>query len=1135
MNRRGNHGWLLGTISYPGALAIILLLALNPTKGRGEIWSEMSLLPAGEEKENREQDVRVLEPGKSIERELTGDQAQSYTIVLTAEQYLHVVVDQRGIDVVVALFGPDGRKLMEVDSPNGDYGTELVSLLAKVPGNYRLEVRSPDKSAAAGHYVLKIDEFRKGKPSDLKRISADKMYVEGTQFYAQSTPEANLKALRKYEEALSLYTEGEDSSGQAKSLVTIGSVYGLLGNSAKGIEYYEKAIPLLHSVGDLREEAKVLNLIGVYAGALGERQRALKSLNKALPLWQASGDHLGEVKTLLSLGFIYSSLGDKQHALACYHSARSLLQKVPDQMLEANLFNSMGEIYGTTGESQKALDYFHQALPLMRTANDKEGEGNTLNNIGKVYDDLGENKKAIDYYTRALALLREAGEPYEVGGVLENIGTSYKFLGNQLKALEYYNEALSVFVQSGNVNAQANLLQNIGATYDSADEAGRVKALEYYNKALNLLRDDENRVGMAALLHNIAVIYHDSGTFDKAWDYSNQSLQMMKAIGDRPGEASTLLNLADTERSLNRLSSARSRVEEAIKIVESLRSGLISQNLRTTYFSSTQVFYEFYIDVLMRLHKQQPLQGFDALALEASELARARTLLELLTEAQADIRQGVDSKLLERERFLQHQLNDKALQRRELLNGTDAAAQAAVAREIEDLKSQYEAAEVDIRKGSPRYAALTQPQPLSHQAIQQQLAPDTLLLEYSLGAKVSYLWLVSSSEIKSFELPPRKEIETAARSFYEFLSTPDRLYIGGDQSQTSVGGSTDEQRREMLERTSRLSQMLLGPIASQLAQKRLVIVADGALQYLPFAALPDPSAVKQKNGNLQPLVVQHEIVNLPSVSSLATLRSDLAGRKPAPKDIVVLADPVFYPDDVRVKKKSTQEKVGQQTNGSSEPSFKGLVERVEKIARATGARREGTTLLRLPGTRREGEAILTLAAVQRTRRAFDFDASRALTRSGELSQYRYVHFATHGLLDSLHPELTAIVLSLVDEQGNPQDGFLRAHEVYNLNLPAEVVVLSGCQTGLGKEVKGEGLIGLTRGFMYAGAARVVVSLWSVDDEATAKLMIGFYGGMIKDGKRPAEALRAAQIEMLKSPTWQSAHYWAAFVLQGEWK
>ena len=168
-------------------------------------------------------------------------------------------------------------------------------------------------------------------------------------------------------------------------------------------------------------------------------------------------------------------------------------------------------------------------------------------------------------------------------------------------------------------------------------------------------------------------------------------------------------------------------------------------------------------------------------------------------------------------------------------------------------------------------------------------------------------------------------------------------------------------------------------------------------------------------------------------------------------------------------------------------------------------------------------------------KALDFEANRATAMSDQLSQYRYVHFATHGLADSERPELSTIVLSLYDEQGRPQDGFLRAHEVYNLNLPAEMVTLSACETGLGKLTKGEGLVSLTRGFMYAGAARVVVSLWSVNDRATAELMTKFYRRVLIEGERPASALRSAQVEMWRDKRWGAPYYWAAFTLQGEWR
>jgi len=312
---------------------------------------------------------------------------------------------------------------------------------------------------------------------------------------------------------------------------------------------------------------------------------------------------------------------------------------------------------------------------------------------------------------------------------------------------------------------------------------------------------------------------------------------------------------------------------------------------------------------------------------------------------------------------------------------------------------------------------------------------------------------------------------------------------------------------------SELSRLILAPAAGELGNKRLVIVADGALQYVPFAALSGSGA------GYQPLIVRHEIVSLPSASSFAVQRDNLANRPIAPKTLAVIADPVFSMGDPRLK-------------GGGEPIAPAPTRIIEHLS---GSASGQLSIPRLPFTRREADQILAVARTGANLKALDFRANRDMATSGELSKYRYVHFATHGYLDTSRAGLSAIVLSLYDENGKPQDGFLRTHDVYNLKLPAELVVLSACETGLGKDVRGEGLEGLTRGFMYAGARRVVVSLWSVNDKATAALMQRLYTGMLRTNKTPAAALRAAQIEMLRTGPWQSPYYWAPFVMQGEWR
>jgi hypothetical protein len=358
--------------------------------------------------------------------------------------------------------------------------------------------------------------------------------------------------------------------------------------------------------------------------------------------------------------------------------------------------------------------------------------------------------------------------------------------------------------------------------------------------------------------------------------------------------------------------------------------------------------------------------------------------------------------------------------------------------------------------------------------------------------------------------------------------------------------------------------MVLGPVAAELQQKRLVIVSDGALEYISFAELPAPvpisppaatsgvvasGATSSGHSRTLPLVVEHEIVNLPSASVLAVLREETTGRKPAPKAVVVLADPVFASDDIRVRSGSRATKpnrtIGSGVQGhagddkDSEREFsasaaKPLTRSANDLALGT-QRASGPYLPRLLFSRREARAILSVTPVGQGMEALDFQASRATATDPSLGQYRIVHFATHGVLDNQHPELSGLVFSLFDEQGRPQDGFLDLEDVYNLNLSADLVVLSACETGLGKQVRGEGLVGLTRGFMYAGAPRVVASLWSVDDVATEELMVRFYRAMEQQGMRPAAALRQAQVAMWKEKRWSDPYYWAGFVLEGEWK
>ena len=934
----------------------------------------------------------------------------------------------------------------------------------------------------------------------------------------------NQKALDYFNQALVVMREAGNRQYEETILNNIAGVYQDLGEIQKSLDHYDQALQIGRALGDRSGESSVLNGIGNLYFGQGDNLKALDYYNKSLALSREVGDRSKEAAALGNIALAYDTAGEKQKALDYYSRSLDLTRSVGDPRKEAELLSNIGVLYNSIDDNEKALDYFDRALPLLRSVGDRSGEATTLNNIGAVYDRIGEGQKALEYYDQSLTLIRALGERRTEAVLLDNIGAVYESLDDHRQALRYHNQSVTIAREVGDKATLATALRNVGLAWRSLGDYAQATA--QLDAALENAKAVGNPRLVGSALNNIGETCLLSGDTRKALDYYTQSLPLWRSAGDATGEAGTLYGLARASRDLGNLSQARVNIEAALAIVESLRVRYKRQELRASYFASVQKYYDFFIDLLMRLNREQKSNGTESLALQVSERARARGLLDMLTEARADIRQGVDTRLLEQERRLQQQISARAAWQMQLLAGKHTEKQvAAAATEINALTTQLQEVEGLIRATSPHYAALTQPQPLNLKDIQQKLLDeDTLLLEYSLGEEHSYLWVASHSSLKTFELPKRADIEKVARHLYSLLIAPGPQARSADQNRglRVAGAAANSQLQNAI---NNLSQIVVFPAAALLGTKRLLVVADGALQYVPFAALN----ARSNPGGDKPLIVDHEVISLPSASALAVLRQELNGRKSASSTLAVIADPVFDATDERVKKSKAQ------AGTAAAAAQRGLSIKVQKAAAESGMMRTGLIIPRLPGTRQEAEKILALANTTQRKQAMDFAANKETATSEELGQYRFIHFATHGFLDSTNPELSGIVLSLVDEKGSPQNGFLRANEIYNLKLPADLVVLSACQTGLGKEIRGEGLVGLTRGFMYAGAARVVVSLWSVDDEATSELMARFYSRMMKDRVAAAPALRAAQIEMLMQPRWREPYFWAAFVLQGEWK
>ncbi len=900
-------------------------------------------------------------------------------------------------------------------------------------------------------------------------LEADTLVMEAGRLLMQTGQRADRQpqALDKLEKALKLYQAVKNKEKEKSLLAYIAEIYRSSGDTKKAEEYKNRSnsITIKYVRDTSGDKMKVISPILLNARTsiqIGEYERALDYINRIDSI--SNGDKKIDNITFSHKSLIYYNLGAYQEALT---SANKLTSIDED---EENLF-LIGKIHYELGAYEKALNYYDRFRAVKERKNKAQGivPCSMLDRV-QSGSQTGTSETLREYYQNECDKVTKS-EDFS----LIPLGDVYRKLGNNQQALIYYKQALVLS------ESQKQITEN-NSTLDGA----RLVQLFIDNKSSTIKK--------AEGLNGIGKIYKELGDNKQSFNNLSQALAIYRSANNKIAQPDILFDLAFIYRSESKLDKALTEIDSAIKIIEGLRTKIISPDLRISYFASVQKYYRLKIDLLMQLHQQKPNTGYDTRAIEASESARARGLLDLLIEAKADIKQGVDPQLLAQERAIQSKL-DAAEKRRISILNKQGTLPPEFEQEYNRLNQQYEQNKDQIRLKSPRYAAITQPKPLKFAQIQQLLDDKTILLEYSLGENQSYLWLVTKNRIDSYQLPKSAEIKNIVDKYLPIL--------------TSKSGYTTA-KIQIEKIAPQLKAILPDAVANKLTNKRLVIVADGALQYLPFGSLPT-------GADNQPLLLTNEVINLPSASTLGILREQNL-RSQAAKTVAVFADPVFASDDARLTNKPAK---------TTELS-------TETRSLQSAARENGIKFSRLTNTKKEAETILQLSG-DRGKLNLDFDANLVNATNSDLVNYRIVHFATHGIMDGIDPKRSGVVLSLFNKQGRADNGYLRLPNIFNLKLDADLVVLSACQTGIGKEIQGEGLVGLTRGFMYAGTPRVVVSLWNVDDEATSILMGNFYTGILKQGLTPAAALRQAQQTMMRDPKYQSPYYWAAFTLQGEWQ
>ncbi|HYL75670.1 MAG TPA: CHAT domain-containing protein [Bryobacteraceae bacterium] len=1101
----------------------------------------------------------LKDSGQALSRELSGGSADAVEIASQPGDYVEILIDPRGTLLSLRV---DGKVAGTRSGARVYMPMRWCSIVTTAP--VRIQVDSQEAPGINRRYGIALVARRSPIATDRERVAACREFHAAEQSLEAGSA-GLIPALGHFRSALTHWEAAGDLRPQAEALFQIALASEKLGQAQESLVSYKRSAELYRRLGELSSLAFTLQYLGAHYEVVGDLNHANANYDEALKVSREDHDRIGEANALLNPAFRKAQAKDS----APLDQVLAIYRDEDDRLGRAIVLNLFGVLHFNWGEPETALANLDQALELHRALRNREGEGQVLNNKAAILAQLGEISASRELKQEVLRIREHWGSAADILNTRYNIAVDDLGLGEYDQALDLFEQVRTGSHANANNRAEAFALQGLGNVYralgapdqaaprfeeavalfrrskdargetisetslggvqqmqgDSnkaratlsaalqlaksanlrpeesaaASALGRLHALagDYvhartlFEDALTAARASENRRGIVVALEGLGDISRRSDRLDNARHFFSEALTEATAIQSPREQAISGMGLARSEMAAGEIERAGVHARAALRALESERSGLSSPELRASYLSTSGDDYRTTVEILIALDRRKPQAGLAQEAFMISERGRARSLLDMLSAARVQVAPDASENIRREELTTRRRLNDKADRLIRLLAGkhTNAQAQAAE-QEVRRAEALYQEAQQRLWRENPRYAELMRGSPATLADVQKALPQGTALIEYSLGEAASVVWTITKSNVQVEHLAPRKRIEQLALAARNALVEPGR----------SVTGETIAERRGRLQRagaeferlSGELSRRILPASLSRLKAKRIWVVSDGALQYLPFAALPLGGT---------PLVERLEVTYLPSASALQYLGS----RVPTPiEKVTVFADPVFSAGDPRVERSTPQR---------TEPS-------------------DLLTLPRLRFSRQEAEEIEAVAGRTTVKVHLDFAANRDNVLNGASAKTNVLHFATHAVVDEKRPDLTAIVLSTVGPDGQPRNGYLRLVDIYHWRINTQLVVLSACQTALGAQLENEGLIGLVRGFFYAGAGDVLATLWNVDDRATAEFIGKFYQALLRDKLPLSTALRRAQNEIRRDARWSNPFYWSAFSLVG---
>jgi CHAT domain-containing protein/Tfp pilus assembly protein PilF len=909
----------------------------------------------------------------------------------------------------------------------------------------------------------------------------------------------------EFEKAIEIFTQSReiaknisDKEKECDALIKLGLLYWNIGKLKISSKYYSDALSLAKE-NDLKSlEIRCQNVLEIYSlynqgkkyRSLGDTKKTIESFEKAISLSQSLLSKEHEEKCLRLLSSVYWKLKDFQKFYALNQEALKIALILNHRIEQGRCLNNIGIYHKNLNNFSEALNHFGEALRIANNLKNLDDESAILNNMGNIYKNIGNYEKALEFLKRSLEIDKELGNPIYIAIDLNNLGDTFRNKGlvsdnkeDLFLALDYFKDCLELTKSSRQEEGELDILNiievrvlnNLGSV--NTDLENFYQALEYFQNGYQKAQEIQDLESIGMILNNMGIVHFNQGNYEESTQYYQKAIDLAQGLEGGQILWEAFFEIGNAYAKQNKIFEALKNYKNSIRIIENIRSQIKLEELKASYLGTDKRIeaYENLIHMLVTLHKSDSELGYDLEAFNYLERAKARSFLDSLEVAQVDISLGINFKLVNREKEIMKDISN--IYNNLLVTELSAEDKEKLHQELTEKENELETLKREIRSKSPDYADLKYPEIISIKETQKRLLNSkTAFLAYIVGNQNSYGFAITKNDVKIFPIPVKSELQDLVTSHLQVITDKDSFDFDSGK---------------------KLFQFLVLPALDNKI-KKIIFIPDDILHFLPFETL----LTQQKKSHW--LIEDYEVAYAPSISSYREIvqRKNSASSRQR-SDILAFGDPDFG----SMESETNGEDIFQNFYSSNAFNF---------------------YRLKYSGT--EIDRISSLFKQKRTDIFVREKATEEQLKNLKLDDYKIIHFATHSLIDDKKPARSSIVLSLNDNK--EEDGFVQMREIYNLNLNADLVTLSACQTGLGQYIRGEGIEGLNRAFFFAGSSSILMSLWAVNDQATYQLMERFYTHL-RSSEQIASSLRKTKLEMIASDEVSHPYFWAGFIVTGK--